>query len=537
MSLSLRRRIDSISASQWEMISRWAVVVVFAIYAVLPTKNYYWDGVSFAQDIEQAGALGSSSFWHSLIRPNHLLYDSIGYCVWMALRSVGLEVRAITVLQAINMALAAVCAGILQRTLLRLTQSTYLSTTLSLLFAFSALFWKFATDADAYIPSVLLLVAAFHVLCTSSKPRPLLGGLLHAGAILIHQLAIFFFFAAALGVYSKGGRRSLLQYCGLAAGVTLPVYYAGFWLQQRSTGLGTFVRWLTFHSPDSRFTFTLSKNLAITLTNYPRLFFGGTGHVLRFFGPFMLVTFFFLAMALAALLTRTLRHGEELRVARLWLAPTVALQMAVVWLATYAVFLFFWLPSNTFYKLFCLPAIIVIIAQLLSGYRGPRRYRLALLVATMALANLAFYIFPYSRPDYNQALRFAQRMGQVWPEGTVVYYSDFIVDDWYIRYFNPRTTWKQIDPVKGVANFAEDAQHDLAAGHEVWVDGTTAAVLARSWPGVRAHFDEVQEDEFAKHPIRFYRWSAQGPRFQVSGVRSKVLQRTILRCSGYCFGA
>jgi hypothetical protein len=187
--------------------------------------------------------------------------------------------------------------------------------------------------------------------------------------------------------------------------------------------------------------------------------------------------------------------------------------MAIVWLAAYAVFLFFWLPSNTFYKLFCLPAIIVIIAHVLTGYQGPRRYRLALFVATMALANLAFYIYPYSRPDYNQALRFAHRMGQVWPEGTVVYYSDFIVDDWFIRYFNPRTSWKQIDPVNGVAIFAQNAERDLAAGHEVWVDGTTAAVLAQSWPGVTAHFDAAQADEFPKHPIRFYRWSKEGPRF------------------------
>ena len=187
-----------------EMISGWLAVGVFAAYAVLPTQNYYWDGVSFAQDIEQAGGFGSRSFWPSLIRPNHLLYDSVGYLAWIALRGLGLHVRAITVLQAINMVLAAVCVFILQRTLLRLTQSAYLSTTLTLLFAFSAVFWRFATDADAYIPSVLFLVASFHVLCTSSKPRPLLVGILHAGAMLIHQLAIFFFPAAALGIYLKG---------------------------------------------------------------------------------------------------------------------------------------------------------------------------------------------------------------------------------------------------------------------------------------------------------------------------------------------
>ena len=127
------------------------------------------------------------------------------------------------------------------------------------------------------------------------------------------------------------------QYCALTAGVTLPAYYAGFWLQQRSTRLGAFVRWLTFHSPDVTFTFTLSRNLAITLMNYPRLFFGGTAHVLQFFGPFMLVTLLVLAVALAALLNRTLRHRNELRLLRLRLEPTLPLLVAVVWLAAYVV--------------------------------------------------------------------------------------------------------------------------------------------------------------------------------------------------------
>ena len=73
---------------------------------------------------------------------------------------------------------------------------------------------------------------------------------------------------------------------------------------------------------------------------------------------------------------------------------TLSLQVSAIWLATYVVFLFFWLPWNTFYKLFCLPPIIVILAHLLMPYRGPRRYRLILFVATLALANLGFYIYP-----------------------------------------------------------------------------------------------------------------------------------------------
>lgn len=488
--------------------SNWLPVAVFVIYAILPTKNYYWDGVSFAQDIEQAGRFGSPTFWLNIIHPNHLLYNSLGYLVWIALQIVGLKLRAIAVLQAINMILAALCVAVLQRTLLRLTQSTYLSTTLTALFALSAIFWRFATDADAYIPSVLCLIAAFHVLCTSSKPRPLLVGILHACAMLLHQLAIFFFPAAALGVYLKGGRRGLLQYCALTAGITLPAYYAGFWLQQRSTGMRAFVRWLTYHSADSAFTFSVFRNLALTLMNYPRLFFGGTGHVLRFFGPFMLITLVALSVALGAFLFRTLRHWDELRLLRFKLEPRLPLVVSIVWLSTYVIFLFFWLPSNTFYKLFCLPAIVVIAAYVLMSYSGQRRYRLALLVTTMALANLAFYIFPYSRPEYNQAMRFAHRMSHDWSDHTVVYYSDFIVDDWYIRYFNPQTTWKYIDPSRyDAATFSQDAELDLNSGRDVWLDSTAAETLIKNWPGVTAHFDSAEIDDFPKHPIRFYRWS------------------------------
>jgi hypothetical protein len=486
---------------------------VFIVYAVLPTQNYYWDGVSFAQDIEQAGKIGSPTFWPNLIHPNHLLYNSLGYLAWTALQSLGMHVRAITVLQVINMALAAVCVGILQRTLLRLTQSVYLSSTLALLFAFSAVFWKFATDADAYIPSVLLLVASFNVLCIGSKPRPLVVGALHAGAMLIHQLAIFFFPAAALGVYLRSGKRGLMQYCALTAGITLPAYYLGFWLQQRSIGVHEFLHWLTYHSADSAFTFGFIKNLFITLANYPRLFFGGTGHLLQYFGPFMLVTVLLLVPVLGVLLVGIIRYRDELKLLQVRFAANLPLLVSSIWLASYALFLFFWLPSNTFYKLFCLPAIVVIVAEAITSYKGQRRYRLALLVATMALANLAFYIFPYSRPDYNQAMRFAHRMKHIWSDRTVVYYSDFIVDDWYIRYFNPQTTWKQISPLYGAGNFAQSAERDIDSGNDVWVDGTAAAVLTQNGAETTSHFADAQEDNFPKHPIHFYRWMKNGPNF------------------------
>jgi hypothetical protein len=481
---------------------------ILAVYATLPTKNYYWDGVAFAQSIEQASGvtIRSSLFWTSIIHPNHLLYNSIGYFIWNATQNLGFHVRAIAVLQAMNMVAAAACACLMQLILLRTTHSAYLSTSLTLFFAFSAVFWKYSTDADAYILSVLCLMGAFYLLIVSAEPRPLLVGLLHAGAMLIHQLAFLFFPAAALGLFLKGGWKAVWRYCFIAGGITLPAYYAGFWLEERETSPASFLRWLTSHSPDVSFSFNLPRNVAITISSYSRLFFGGTGHVLQFFGPFMLVTLIFLALVLATLITLLLRYRADLRLLARPDWASSSFRVAVAWLSAYVVFLFFWLPHNTFYKLFCLPAIVFLLGQWLAQYRGPRRRRLALFVATMALANLALYIFPYSRPDYNQALRFAARMRPLWPSGTVVYYGEYTVDDWFIRYFNPQTVWKPMETRDLVSKFTDRAAQDVDAGKEVWVDTTAAKALTAV--GAGAHFDATQQDNYPAHPIRFFRWSA-----------------------------
>jgi hypothetical protein len=479
---------------------------ILVVYAVLSTKNYYWDGVAFAQNIEQASevTVHSRPFWTSIIHPNHLIYNSIGYFVWNASRLLGFHGRALTVLQAMNMLAGAACAWLMQRILLRTTRSAYLSTTLTLLFAFSAIFWKYSTDSDAYILSVLCLIGAFHSLIFSVRPRPVLVGLLHAAAMLIHQLAFLFFPAAALGIFLKGGWKALWRYCAVAGGITLPAYYAGFWLEERETSPADFLRWLTSHSPEVSFSFSLPRNLGITISSYSRLFFGGTGHVLRYFGPFMLVTLILLAVVLAALITVVVRYRSDWRLLSHSDWANDSLRIAVVWFSAYLLFLFFWLPHNTFYKLFCLPAIIFIAAQWLAQYRGPRRRRLALFVAAMALANLALYIFPYSRPDYNQALRFAARMRPLWPAGTVVYYSEYTVDDWFIRYFNPQTVWKPMESRSG-ATFAECAARDVESGQDVWVD--TSAAEALSTGTLRPHFVATQQDNYPSHAIRFFRWA------------------------------
>jgi hypothetical protein len=62
------------------------------------------------------------------------------------------------------------------------------------------------------------------------------------------------------------------------------------------------------------------------------------------------------------------------------------------------VFLFFWLPQNTFYRLFYLPALILLFGLLLAARPHRISRTLAVFVIAVALANFLFMIYPFSHP-------------------------------------------------------------------------------------------------------------------------------------------
>ncbi len=88
----------------------WALAAaVLLIYLLFPTKNYYWDGVDFAYDIERA----SAALDPALIHANHLLYSPLGRLAYELSRALGFEARALEVLQVKNCLLSALCALLL----------------------------------------------------------------------------------------------------------------------------------------------------------------------------------------------------------------------------------------------------------------------------------------------------------------------------------------------------------------------------------------------------------------------------------------
>ncbi len=488
---------------------------VLCCYLPLLTKNYYWDGIFFARVIEEAQGLDAS-----LLHPNHLVYNVLGYLFYKLARGAGLQVRAVEVLQVLNCFFGAASAYVLFRILQDCFRSVYLCTCLTLLFAFSATWWKFATDADSYILSTFFLLVSFYFVLPHRRPGPLLAAGAHALSMLFHQLAIFFFPVAALGLFlqtasqpTKQRVTQVVKYAVAAFLFTFPVFLYSFYLTTGGLKLAPLVRWLTNFSPEHGFTFSFSDNLTYTLRGHSRLIAGGRLSFLRdLHDPLMYVMVALVLIVAAAFFYQLLRRPGELKAA-FRRAPDDggrlrALRLlCVVWFVCYVVFLFFFIPQNTFYRLFYLPALVVflgsVLAPRLAAHNHVRRYRLALFVALLTVANLTFSAYPYSQVRANPPLALALGLNKSWPAGTIIYFAQWNTDNELIRYFNPQTVWREVS--------RESFEQEVAGagGGPAWMD-TTLIDLYQSTPeGARwleAHTARRPEHELVndKFKLKFY---------------------------------
>ncbi|MBI1956691.1 MAG: hypothetical protein HYS38_09885 [Acidobacteria bacterium] len=461
----------------------------------------------------------SSAFHAALLHPNHLIYTAVGYLNYTLLHAVGLTPRALTVLQVTNSLLSALAAWLLYTILLECSGSAYRSGGLTLLFSLSATWWKFSTDANSYVPSVLLLLLGLRWLLPWRQSRPLPVAIVHTVSMLFHQLAILFYPVVLVGLLlqnrsasARGKAGVVLPYSVLALVLTVGSYLFAFYWQQGSLDGMAFLGWVTSRSPEVSFSFDTWSNTLYSLQGHLRLFLGGRmAMVLAQRNPVTVGLALLLVVLVSAFVLQVWKHAGDLTALRaVVLRPDSRFRPLIVllaaWIISYLVFLFFWLPGNTFYRLFYLPALIllagVILAQCQVRLGKARRYRLALLVGAVAVFNLTFYILPYSRVAANPPLEFALKMNPVWDQGTMVYYGTFITDDWTIRYFNPKTSWRPLDP----RNLAA-VEKELRGGN-VWLDTTALDLLSsrpegREWLSAHLAADQRYELASTGHRIIF----------------------------------
>jgi hypothetical protein len=412
----------------WGLRSRSLLLVPLALYLAFPTRNYYWDGVRFAIDIEK------NLPFSALAQPNHLIYELCGAWLYDAFDAIGFPVRALYLMQAANCLLAGLGVVLLYKVVRNKGWTAERSLIAASIFGFSATWWKFASDVNAYVPAIVLLMCAYALI---GNPRWVwLAGLATSGAMLFHELAILFL---AVGLIVLWKQRALLLIYLTAALAPVAIAYA--WAYKAVNPEQGFLRWITSHSVDSAFAFNSLKDLGYTLRGTVRLFFGGRWpDLVR--DPLSIAVCVLLAIAGSAFVFYAWKGLP-------WKKLTAPAAL-IGWIAVYVAFLFFWMPQNTFYRLFYLAPLIVILA--------PQANRAAaLLAAVMLLWNFAFLIYPESRTEFNVPLRFALAQHDAWPSGSAIVFHRFHPDLWTISYFNPQAAWIGLDNPD-----LNQMEHDLA---------------------------------------------------------------------------
>ena len=426
----------------------------FALYAALPTRTYYWDGVLFALNIESVAQGHASPAM--LIHPNHLLYSGFGYVLYRAALYCGLTLRAITILQFFNMLASTAAAALLYQIAKRVTNSARSALFCATLFAFGATWWKFSTDADAYIVTVLLsLFAIFFIL--QQPPRLVLAALCHTAAMLFHQLAIFAYFAilAAILLDRRWPKQKRVWICGayiFGTGACVATVYWICYSQMDHSTYPSLARFVASYASDSGFTRSFAQILNSYLTSYGKLFFGGKLSLAREYLSVVSCLAFALCLAALGFAVRQFRRsGAE--------PPTqVSRRTKIVlwaWLLPYLIFLASWDPGSAFHKLFVWPAIVLALGIYLP-LRGQRVKAWIAIAVAMAAWNFAAFIYPHSYASADPVLVLAQKVNRELPKNATIYYAAFSPDDWYLDYFAPGRSWIRLIGVPPPGPFCLD---------------------------------------------------------------------------------
>ena len=508
--------------------------VTFLSYILLLTKNYYWDGIFFAHTIESAPRLNAS-----LVHPSHLLDMVFQYVIYRAVLLAGFQPRALTVMQISNCVFAAVAASVFFRICMESFKSLYVSLVATALFAFSATWWKFSTDANSYVLAVLLLLLCFNLALPQRKPSPFRLAMVHVLAMFVHQLSVLFFpvAIAALIFQCRGLPRNdrikcVAKYVLTVVSVTVAVYFAMFYLATGSLSVRAFATWITYFSPEHGFTFSVWNNLVYTLRSQWRVFFGGrTGFVRDLWGPVILTLVAVSLLVVLAFFGLMLRRVSELKAAvttaireRAQFKPLTTL--CIIWALVYIVFLFFFIPQNTFYRLFYLPALVTLVGKFLTTIKSSpshvRRYRAALFVAAVFLSNLTLSQYPSSQVRANPPLQLALTLNQTWPAGTMVYFASSNSDNLLFRYFNPGSVWVEVSPDV----LARDLSVLPPSGRSGWLETTLIEQLEATAEGkvwLNTHTLARPEYELVnrKHRIRFRQLNAES--FRPAGPQASRL--------------
>lgn len=477
-----------------------------SLYLLTPTANYYWDGITFALQIEKVLDNERNAFL--LFHQNHLVYNAAGYVLLRIARTVFSDLRAFSLLQVGSALLAASAIGKVFQTAHRITSSRHIAMLSSVALGVSAVWWKFATDANAYMPSLLLVLTCIDYLLRAD-PRPFSAGLALGAAMLLHQLAALVFPAALCAILSNrmtsSRIRGAVTFSATAWTMAIGGYYICAVLLHGISDPISLVAWATSNPSGVRLSLSPFNGLllapranldAIVGHNFQLLLSG-----LSWGGKAIALASLALAVGLCVLVLYTAKLKCLLACARFFTTPlVVACQLTrtviLVWIMTYFLFLLFWEPWQTYYGIFYLPAFALLFGLLVSSYQHcvatglpvqDRKHSMpaALLVLCLALFNLAFFIVPNMHSMSNPLVELAKGATSQWNSGTIIYFAARDEVDTAFEYFNKDTQWRRL-PKDSIAELDEHIRQAHATGNTVWLNKGACEGVGKNWLRERA---------------------------------------------------
>jgi hypothetical protein len=425
------------------------LALIFGIYAAFATHSYYWDGVSFALAIENV--YKTTAPFGALFHPNHLVYNLFGYWIFSGLQTLGVMTRALWVLQGINIVISVWCGYVVFRIAEYSFRSIAVAYYCWFLFAFGALWWEFSTNADAYIIATFCLVLGFFCIVTRGVRYLPIVCVVHVLAMIVHELSLFFLVPVILSLWLEPGitmRRRVFfsaAYCASAALLVASAYYFCFSLAPHAAN--SLLSWAGSHADDAHFTYSLKSGIVVNALSYIKLFLGGKfSSVYAYLSMPTLISLVAVAVGVAYSVVLFRRNKKT------HYSDTVSnsepsrrcFVLSISWVLPYVIFLSIWLPQNGFYKLMIWPPLVLLLGRCLSLRPRIISGAAALLVAMVGW-NFAAYVYPRSHDSATPVVAFAKMMNAQLPRGTVIYYTSFVPDDWYLQYFTPRTEWRHLN--------------------------------------------------------------------------------------------
>lgn len=488
-------------------------LAVLACYLLTPTFDYYWDGITFSLQIERVAQGARPAL---LFHQNHLLYNAAGYLLLAALRAVDSAARALPLMQVANSVIGAVSVGVFYRIVEVIARSRYVALVSAIALAFSAIWWKLATDVNAYMLSLLLILLCARNLL-GAKPRWYLAGMALTGAMLIHELAALFYPAAMVAVFTnpeaRDKKRFALWASLLAWGTTVAVYYLCAFSARGITWPLSVISWALSNQsgvspslnplpgilivPRANIDLFLGHRFSIFLRTAGGLEIAAAALALLTLSAFLFV----LARQVSLpLVFKSLGKGAQDAQGQF----TRVVPMALAWLCAYSVFLIFWEPWIIYYRVFYAPPCILLAAVLLRRYHsfaarsaggdlpGKAPSGAALLaVLAMALFNLAFYTAPGMRVEANAIAAMAREANNLWDNNTIIYYARPNSADTAFEYFNEKADWRRLpqSDAEGLSREIDDLHKN---GKSVWLNKGAYSYAGRDWLAGYAHGREVK---------------------------------------------